>query len=37
MRVEDRKSFAEGILRKMIREIADRTPWEAKQRAALER
>jgi hypothetical protein len=37
MRVEDRKSFAEGILRKMIREIADRTPWEAKQRTALER
>ena len=36
MRVKDRKSFAEGILRKMIREIADRTPWGTKQRAALQ-
>lgn len=34
MQVKDRRSFAEGILRKMIREIADRTPWDAKMRAA---
>ncbi len=35
MQVKDRRSFAEGILRKMIREIADRTPWDAKMRADL--
>jgi len=35
MQVKDRKSFAEGILRKMIREIADRTPWDDKKRAEL--
>ena len=37
LRVKDRRSFAEGILRKMIREIADRTPWETKRRTALSR
>ena len=41
MRAQDRKSFSEAIQRKLIREIADRTPWPEKskrpqkQRAAL--
>ncbi len=35
MKAKDRKSFAEAIQRKLIREIADRTPWPKKQRASL--
>lgn len=38
MKAQDRKSFAEAIQRKLIREIADRTPWpkqEPKKRASL--
>ena len=35
MKAQDRKSFAEAIQRKLIREIADRTPWPKKQRASL--
>jgi hypothetical protein len=39
MKAQDRKSFSEAIQRKLIREIADRTPWPKKrpekQRASL--
>jgi len=35
MKADDRKNFAEAILKKLIREIADRTPWPEKRRAAL--
>ena len=35
LKAQDRKSFAEAIQRKLIREIADRTPWPEKQRAFL--
>ncbi|NKB22464.1 MAG: DUF1194 domain-containing protein [Alphaproteobacteria bacterium] len=35
LKAKDRKSFAEAIQRKLIREIADRTPWPTKQRASL--
>ena len=37
LKAKDRKSFAEAILKKLIREIADRTPWQTKRRAALAR
>lgn len=35
IKAENRKTFAEAILKKLIREIADRTPWP-KQRARLD-
>lgn len=35
LKADDRKNFAEAILKKLIREIADRTPWPEKRRAAL--
>jgi hypothetical protein len=34
IKAKDRKTFAEAILKKLIREIADRSPWP-KQRAAI--
>jgi len=37
IKAESRKTFAEAILKKLIREIADRTPWPNKRRAALVR
>jgi len=33
IKAESRQTFAEAILRKLIREIADRTPWPAKEKA----
>jgi hypothetical protein len=35
LKAEDRKKFAEAILKKLIREIADRSPWPDKRRAKL--
>lgn len=35
IKADNRKNFAEAILKKLIREIADRSPWPEKQRAAL--
>ena len=32
-RRQNRKTFAEAILKKLIREIADRSPWPEKRRA----
>lgn len=35
IKAKNRKTFAEAILKKLIREIADRTPWPEKRRAGL--
>jgi hypothetical protein len=35
IKAKNRKTFAEAILKKLIREIADRTPWLDKRRAGL--
>lgn len=35
IKAKDRKAFAEAILKKLIREIADRSPWPEKRRAAV--
>ena len=35
LKAKNRKNFAEAILKKLIREIADRSPWPARRRAAI--
>ena len=37
IKADNRKNFAEAILKKLIREIADRSPWPEKRRAGLVR